>query len=126
MKRRLINMSQTNGNEVLESAKDSVKCGLEEHMDYLIKENPEYDRDEIMDEINEEIHEIVDSAVPIYNHEIMACASVSDIWTRESELGPAYDGSPTLLNITAGLIYEYLSDYAYEVLDEIVNDRFHD
>ena len=113
-------------NEVLESAKDSVKTEIKERIDYAIEENPDYDRDEIDDYIRDDIFEIVDGCVPIYNHEIMACASLSDIWTRESEIGPAFDGTPTLINITAGLIFEYLEEYAYEIIQEYLNEKFDD
>jgi len=117
-------MSETNGNEVLESAKDSVMCGLKDIVESITGENPDYDLDDIRDNINDDgsLNEIVDSSVPIYYHEIFACASVSDIYTRESELGPAFDGSPTLNNIVVGLIYEYLEEYAWEILDDIITE----
>ena len=43
------------------------------------------------------IHEIADSSVPVYTSDLLAlaCADTS-LATDEPELGPAFDGSPTL------------------------------
>ena len=65
------------------------------------------------------IHEIADSSVPIYSHDLMKLASDPDIFFHENELPPAFGGEPTLNNITATAIYELVSEALFELLSEL-------
>ena len=68
------------------------------------------------------IHEIADSFVPVYFHElVMVCATAygdawSSLWLEQSEIGPAFDGSPTPVNILAGNLYDLVSNALHEYL----------
>ncbi|WP_167631397.1 hypothetical protein [Mariprofundus ferrooxydans] len=77
----------------------------------------EFDPDDQYPE--DRLTEIADSAVPIYTHDLMTLSSEPDIFFHENELGPAFDGSPTLANITATAIYELVSQALYETLYEL-------
>lgn len=69
------------------------------------------------------IHEIVDSSVPIYHHELAELASDPEIFPHENELGPTFDGTPTLANITATAIYELITEAPFETLNELQNEQ---
>lgn len=94
----------------------SLKALTESAIDDLnewLKENPSapYPGDEI--------HEVADAACPVYTYDILKLAS--DNWeliTTEPEIGPAFDGKPTPLNIIAANIYEHLTAALYSRLYE--------
>lgn len=65
----------------------------------------EYNLDET--DISEAIHEVADTSTPIYTGDLMQLAADNlNLATDEPELGPAFDGSPTPINIIAANIYE--------------------
>ena len=69
------------------------------------------------------LHEIVDGSVPVYNSEILGLAAENyELAIDEPELGPAFDGSPTPINIAAN-IYEHLSNVAWEEWRLIEEER---
>lgn len=56
------------------------------------------------------IHEIADSSVPVYTGELLELANDDNtLATDEPELGPAFDGTPTPVNIIAANVYERLT-----------------
>lgn len=60
------------------------------------------------------VHEIVDGIVPVYNAALLEVAADSPtVALTEPEIGPAFDGSPTPINIIAANIYEALTEAAY-------------
>ena len=69
------------------------------------------------------VHEIADSFVPIYSHELMELASDPEIFYHENELPPAFDGQATLNNITATAIYELISESLFEYLYELQQEE---
>ena len=82
-------------------------------LDVLVKDAVEELREWALDNPGEEPHdaisEITDSSVPVYTYDILQCAVDNmSLATNESELGPAFDGSPTPTNIIAANIYEYI------------------
>ncbi len=113
----------------LQELKDEVKEVLEGELDQIIKENPDFDRDSVESELrdNGRDHEIVDSAVPVYNDDLMSVANCTEIYNHNNELGPAngsnFDGEPSLINFAAANIYEVLSEYAGEFVQEYLDDH---
>lgn len=60
------------------------------------------------------LHEIADGCVPVYNADILdVAASDHNVSLREPECGPAFDGTPTPVNIAAANIYELISEALY-------------
>ena len=92
--------------------------GLEQSLRAEIREN----RTDILAEQYPEdrIVEMIDGWVPVYTAEIMRIAA-DDPWlaTAEPEVGPAFDGSPTPVNVIAGNIYDRLSAAGFEELETI-------
>jgi len=81
----------------------------------------ETDRDIILESSEPEdvLHEYADSAVPVYTADLMRLAADDiDLATAEPECGPAFDGSPTPVNIVAANVYEALLTEGYEWLRE--------
>ena len=67
------------------------------------------------DEPHDVIHEIADSCVPIYNADLLQIACDDfEIATAEPESGPAFDGTPTPLNIIAANVYEAIEAHLWE------------
>lgn len=70
------------------------------------------------------IFEIADSNVPIYTGDLMQLAA-DNIYlaTEEPELGPAFDGSPTPVNIVAANVFEHIEGKLWEyVRDDMESD----
>ncbi len=88
----------------------------EEAGDLLTSEYPE-----------DRITEIVDSSVPIYTSDLMDMAADNiDLAVNEPEIGPAFDGSPTPVNIIAANVYEALMEVAYDEWQTIQDERADD
>lgn len=72
------------------------------------------------DEPHDIIHETADGAVPIYTSHILGLAADSpNLAVQEPELGPAFDGTPTPVNIIAANIYERLQDVCWDEWERI-------
>jgi hypothetical protein len=66
------------------------------------------------------IHELTDSAVPVYTRDLLdLAADFNFLATAEPELGPAFDGSATPINIIAANVYEWI----YNALWQSWNDE---
>jgi len=85
--------------QIITSAKEELRENFHEH------EFPE-----------DLVHEVADSHVPIYSHDLMTLGSDPQIFFHENELPPAFDGQPTLNNIVATAVYELISEALYEEL----------
>lgn len=78
--------------------------------------------DEMKDDENysDTLHEIADSACPVYNSDIMEIASHdNDIMHGVPECGPAFDGENTPINIAAANIYDAAMQAAHAKFDEL-------
>jgi hypothetical protein len=65
-------------------------------------------------------HEIADTHVPVYTSTILQWGVDNlELATEEPDLGPAFDGSPTPVNIIAANIYEVLRNEAIEAIQEL-------
>ena len=61
------------------------------------------------EEPHDAIHEIADSSVPVYTGDLLRLAAENlQLATEEPECGPAFDGSPTPVNIIAANVYAHL------------------
>ena len=81
----------------------------------------DYDEDY---DIGDIAHEIADSFTPIYTSDIMELAAQDiRLATDEPQLGPAFDGSPTPVNIIATNIYERIFDEVYNAISEWKEQR---
>jgi len=70
------------------------------------------------------IHEIADSCVPVYTSQLLELANEDNgLATEEPELGPAFDGTPTPVNIIAANIYERLTAALWDALREFENEE---
>lgn len=74
-------------------------------------------------EPHDAIFEIADSNTPIYNSDIMEIAAEDyEIMSSEPEIGPAFDGKPTPLNIAAANIFEAIEQGLWEYWNEHKDD----
>ena len=90
--------------ETLWDLEQMVRSEIREEAKELLEEPYPEDR----------LNEIVDSSVPIYNYDLLQMAANNmDLALVEPELGPAFDGTPTPVNIIAANIYEALQEVAY-------------
>lgn len=70
-------------------------------------------------EIGDTIHELADGLVPVYTSDLMQLAANNlSLATDVPELGPAFDGSPTPVNIIAANVYEWLTAQLWEYARE--------
>lgn len=89
----------------LYSLKQGIRAEIRERSQELLEET--YPEDTIA--------EIVDSWVPIYTFDLLQVAAKNpNMAVLEPELGPAFDGTPTPVNIIAANIYEALSAVAFD------------
>ena len=69
------------------------------------------------------IHEIADSSVPVYTADLMRLAAEDiDLAVSEPELGPAFDGSPTPVNIIAANVFEAIERALWDEWREIEDE----
>lgn len=78
-------------------------------------------------EPHDAIHEIADTAVPVYTGDLLRLAAENlQLATDEPELGPAFDGTPTPVNIIAANVFEHIEQALWaawqEMLDEEADD----
>lgn len=80
-------------------------------------------RDEFTDgEPHDVIHEIADGHVPVYHSDLLTLAAQDNsLATDEPELGPAFDGTATPVNIIAANVYEAITAALWEAWREIEN-----
>lgn len=80
---------------------------------YLKDELPEALEGTTEDDYHDELHEFVDSLIPVYTADLLAMAATNiNLAVVEPELGPAYDGKPTPVNVIAANLYELLMEEA--------------
>jgi len=74
----------------------------------------------LQNEPHDVIHEIADGCVPLYTSQLLSLA-VEDIElaTATPELGPAFDGSPTPVNIIAANLFEKIESALWQAWQEI-------
>ena len=71
-------------------------------------------------EISDTIHELADGLVPVYTHDLMSLAAENiSLATDEPELGPAFGGEPTPVNIVAANVYEWLTAQLWDYANEL-------
>jgi hypothetical protein len=67
------------------------------------------------DEPHDVIHEIADGAIPVYTSDLLRLAAENnDMATATPELGPAFDGKPTPVNIIAANLFEAIEESLWE------------
>ena len=87
-----------------------------ENLDEALEEGPTG----FYDDLGDTIHELADNLVPIYTHDLMSLAAENiSLATDTPELGPAFDGSPTPVNIVAANVYEWLISTLWEYANEL-------
>lgn len=90
---------------------------IESRIEMVVEQVDELDLDEAY--IEDRLHEIADGTVPVYHSDILDVASSDySLLTSTPEIGPAFDGEPTPVNIAAANIYERLYAAAADRLRE--------
>jgi hypothetical protein len=92
-----------------------------------LRETWEWNECRYASDVEDDIFEVADGAVPIYNSDLLEVASNSpDMALLAPECGPAFDGTPTPINIIAANIYEAITAELYGVaqaLEEEADER---
>ena len=67
-------------------------------------------------EPHDAIHEVADGAVPGYNYDLLQLAAdlSNGLALTTPEIGPAFDGTPTPINIIAANVYEAVEAALWE------------
>ena len=94
--------------------------GAVEDLQAWCKDNPDSDPTD-----NGTLHEFADSAVPTYNYDLLQLAAdlSNGLALTEPEIGPAFDGTPTPINIIAANVYEAVKAELYEEWGRIEQGR---
>lgn len=115
--------------DVREETENYFEEVLEEVIDPYTDEEGRVDIDDVMSELerhepHDRIHEMADGGVPVYTSDLMGLAAENPyLATGEPELGPAFDGSPTPVNIVAANVYERLEETAWDHWRELIEDE---
>ena len=109
--------------DVLSQAEETLYEYLETHCEQYSNEAEDWQEtfDEVANfECEDWIHEIADGCVPVYTYNILECA-MEDMYlaTCEPEIGPAFGGEPTAVNIIAANIYEKVCEHLYDMEQQI-------
>ena len=105
----------------MSSLYDIKKSALEDLKEQL-EGNAEFDNGELYISIDEHdtIFEIADSNVPTYTYDILQMAADNiELAIVEPDIGPAFDGTPTPVNIIAANIYEEITQELWSNLESI-------
>ena len=93
---------------------------LWDRIKYVREEINERLEDEPDQDLHDLAHEVADGNCPTYTSEIMQYAADDiNLATNEPDIGPAFDGSPTPVNIIAANIYERLYEEAWEEIRKL-------
>ena len=93
--------------------------GAQEDLREWCEDNPDCDPD-----YDGTLHEIADGAVPVYYNDLLdLAAGGNDLALTAPELGPAFDGEPTPINIIAANVYEAVTNALYAEWREIKEER---
>ena len=96
--------------DIIEDAIDTLKVDYEGYLD--------------SDEPHDAIHEIADGAVPVYTGDLMELAANNlELATNTPELGPAFDGEPTPVNIIAANVFEAVEAALWQAHRDIREER---
>lgn len=96
-------------------AEHSLYDLLKECRQELKEQVIEYKRIQDGDDIGDIIAETADTNTPIYTWDILQYAANNfNLAVDEPEIGPAFDGSPTPVNIIAANIYEAIQNDLWE------------
>ena len=96
---------------------DLTQIAIEDLMTW-IEDNPDDD------EPHDAMHEIADSSVPVYTYDLLQFAGNNlNLAVDTPELGPAFDGTPTPVNIIAANVYEYIEAALWDKWREIEDER---
>ena len=102
-----------------------LECEACEELDDYIKNNA-WNKDEtrsFLDEPHDTIHEIADSSVPIHTSDLMELAARdNNLALNEPELGPAFDGSATPVNIIAANVFEAIEAALWDHVRDLQQD----
>ena len=112
--------------EERETLQGREAMALQELADYIEQQNFDPDElDSFLDEPHDTIHEIADGCVPVYTSDLMemAAGNYNDLATTEPELGPAFDGSSTPVNIIAANVFEAIEAALWENIRERQAER---
>lgn len=97
---------------------DAILDDAAEEMRTWAKENPDDT------EPHDFIHETADSGVPVYHSDLLKLAAENhSLALDEPELGPAYDGKPTPINIIAANVYEAIEARMWDEWRSIESER---
>jgi len=111
-------MSKDKMTDTLDEAFDCMYDFIKDHIENYNDESEDWSdtMEYIINlECEDEIHEIADGCCPVYTGEILSCALEDlNLATEESEIGPAFDGKHTAVNIIVANIYEKICNYLYE------------
>ena len=71
-------------------------------------------------DLHDTVHELADGLVPVYTSDLMSLAADNlCLATDEPELGPAFGGEPTAVNIIAANVFEWLTTELWEYASEL-------
>ena len=88
--------------------RDMERIAIEDLVTWM-NDNPDND------EPHDTIHEIADSSVPVYTYDLLQLAADNlNLAVDVPEIGPAFDGSPTPVNIIAANVFEYIEAALWE------------
>jgi hypothetical protein len=79
------------------------------------------------DEPHDAIFEIADSSVPVYTGDLLRLAAeYLPLATDEPELGPAFDGTPTPVNIIASNVFAHIEQALWDAWREMDEEEDED
>ena len=101
------------------SLQDIISGAVEELREWC-KDNPDGDPVD-----NGILNEFADGAVPVYNYDLLQLAAdlSNGLALTEPEIGPAFDGTPTPINIIAANVYEAVEAELHEEWRRIEEER---
>lgn len=90
---------------------EAVKSAIDELKEWIIENPDEYEPHDV-------ISELADSYVPVYTNQLLEWSMENfELATNIPEIGAAFDGKNTPINLIAANIYEYIESKLWDKWD---------
>lgn len=112
-------MSRSTEQQLIINLEDSIR----ERLQYMIDagELEGMDRDQVLQELNDISHEIIDSELPIYYHDMAKLLAENTRFADVDDFGILPE-NPTVWDIITASVYEWLSSEFHEIASEVVSE----
>lgn len=110
--------------DLIEELEEAIQSTVKDLIAEAKEQDEKINRDDLYDMLQDQgiITELVDGIVPVYDDDLFELASENyEIGHKSPELGPAFGGEATPINIIAANVFEELESMAWDYVSEYLD-----